>query len=105
MLDFAPRKTLSTRPAARSAARLAAPLALALATALLATPFAATAADAPHPQNVSTAAPAPPAAPAEATPAVPAGHADDKTKQWSVIEKYCFDCHNTTDWAGGIAFD
>jgi len=25
--------------------------------------------------------------------------------RWSVIEKYCFDCHNTTDWAGGAAFD
>jgi len=30
---------------------------------------------------------------------------DEKAKQWGVIEKYCFDCHNTTDWAGGIAFD
>src|SRR3569833_3643771 len=31
--------------------------------------------------------------------------ADEKAEHWAVIEKYCFDCHNTTDWAGGIAFD
>ncbi len=30
---------------------------------------------------------------------------DDAHKRWGVIEKYCFDCHNTTDWAGGAAFD
>src|SRR5689334_3948507 len=37
----------------------------------------------------------------------PFAHAadDEKAKHWAVIEKYCFDCHNTTDWAGGIAFD
>jgi len=32
-------------------------------------------------------------------------HADAAQKHWAVIEKYCFDCHNTTDWAGGVAFD
>ncbi|MEJ0035852.1 MAG: DUF1592 domain-containing protein [Gammaproteobacteria bacterium] len=26
-------------------------------------------------------------------------------KHWDVLGKYCADCHNTTDWAGGIAFD
>ncbi|MEJ0099562.1 MAG: DUF1592 domain-containing protein [Pseudomonadota bacterium] len=31
--------------------------------------------------------------------------ADDTHAQWSQIEKYCFDCHNTTDWAGSVAFD
>jgi hypothetical protein len=25
--------------------------------------------------------------------------------RWAVIEKYCYECHNTTDWAGGAAFD
>ncbi len=30
---------------------------------------------------------------------------DEAHTRWSVIEKYCFDCHNTTDWAGGAAFD
>ncbi len=32
-------------------------------------------------------------------------HADGVRKHWAVIEKYCFECHNTTDWAGGLAFD
>jgi hypothetical protein len=31
--------------------------------------------------------------------------ADDSHTQWSQIERYCFDCHNTTDWAGSVAFD
>ncbi len=25
--------------------------------------------------------------------------------QWHVIENYCFQCHNTEDWAGSVAFD
>ncbi len=29
----------------------------------------------------------------------------DAPGHWSVLEKYCVDCHNTTDWAGGVAFD
>lgn len=31
--------------------------------------------------------------------------ADDAHAQWSQIERYCFDCHNTSDWAGSVAFD
>jgi hypothetical protein len=31
--------------------------------------------------------------------------ADESHSRWGVIEKYCFDCHNTTDWAGGAAFE
>ena len=27
------------------------------------------------------------------------------SSQWSLFEKYCSECHNTTDWAGGVAFD
>src|SRR5262245_13880712 len=23
----------------------------------------------------------------------------------SLLEQYCVECHNTTDWAGGVAFD
>src|SRR5688500_5011483 len=38
-----------------------------------------------------------------ATPA-PAPAADGHA-QWELVEKYCFKCHNTTDWAGGVAFD
>jgi mono/diheme cytochrome c family protein len=26
-------------------------------------------------------------------------------RHWGVIDKYCVECHNTTDWAGGVAFD
>src|SRR5687767_13412338 len=26
-------------------------------------------------------------------------------QHWGLLEKYCFDCHNATDWAGGVAFD
>jgi uncharacterized protein DUF1592/uncharacterized protein DUF1588/uncharacterized protein DUF1585/uncharacterized protein DUF1587/uncharacterized protein DUF1595 len=41
--------------------------------------------------------------------ALPAGvlrAAPENVQQhWSVIEKYCFKCHNTEDWAGSIAFD
>jgi mono/diheme cytochrome c family protein len=64
----------------------------ALVATLLLSPFAVTqAADAPQPRKVSVNA---------------AASTDDaKAQHWSVIEKYCFDCHNTTDWAGGIAFD
>jgi hypothetical protein len=25
--------------------------------------------------------------------------------QWNLIQHYCTDCHNVTDWAGGVAFD
>ncbi len=32
-------------------------------------------------------------------------HDDATSQHWAVIEKYRFECHNTTDWAGGIAFD
>jgi hypothetical protein len=32
-------------------------------------------------------------------------HADEAHERWSVIERYCFECHNTTDWAGSVAFD
>jgi hypothetical protein len=30
---------------------------------------------------------------------------DEAHARWGIIEKYCYDCHNTTDWAGGAAFD
>ncbi|HYP80252.1 MAG TPA: DUF1592 domain-containing protein [Steroidobacteraceae bacterium] len=29
----------------------------------------------------------------------------DTHAQWNLVEKYCFECHNTEDWAGGAAFD
>jgi hypothetical protein len=40
---------------------------------------------------------------ASATPAsTPPG---DAHARWQLVEEYCFKCHNTTDWAGGVAFD
>ncbi len=24
---------------------------------------------------------------------------------WNFLDKYCTNCHNSTDWAGGVAFD
>ena len=41
------------------------------------------------------------AAAGAATPAADDGHA----QQWKLIEEHCFKCHNTDDWAGGVAFD
>ncbi len=43
---------------------------------------------------------------AAATPAsqAPAGQIDAQTR-WDVIDHYCFQCHNATDWAGSVAFD
>jgi hypothetical protein len=38
------------------------------------------------------------AAPASAPP-------DDGHTEWKLVENYCFECHNTTDWAGNVAFD
>jgi len=47
------------------------------------------------------------AAPVAAAPAEPASSppSTEAKKQWSLVENYCFKCHNTDDWAGTIAFD
>src|SRR5215475_3616412 len=37
---------------------------------------------------------------AEPTPAAP-----DPNNKWGFFEQYCEKCHNSTDWAGGVAFD
>ena len=31
--------------------------------------------------------------------------ADSGHEQWQEIERFCFDCHNSEDWAGSVAFD
>jgi hypothetical protein len=31
--------------------------------------------------------------------------ADDTHAQWNQVERLCFGCHNSTDWAGSVAFD
>jgi mono/diheme cytochrome c family protein len=43
------------------------------------------------------------AVPALAQSVAPA--AADAASRWSMLETYCNDCHNATDWAGGVAFD
>lgn len=43
--------------------------------------------------------------PAAAASAPQAAAHGDKTTGWGMFEAYCTECHNTDDWAGGIAFD
>jgi hypothetical protein len=41
-----------------------------------------------------------------ATAASPsAAPADASHGNWKTVQQFCFDCHNTEDWAGGVAFD
>lgn len=40
---------------------------------------------------------------AQETPKSP--HVESVQKNWSLLENYCIECHNTVDWAGGVAFD
>jgi hypothetical protein len=47
---------------------------------------------------------------ATATSAFAAGSSPDPAapvapSHWNVLGKYCEGCHNTEDWAGGVAFD
>ena len=42
---------------------------------------------------------------AQAAGAPASAAAGDAHAQWNLVEKYCFECHNTEDWAGGAAFD
>ncbi|MET0293164.1 MAG: DUF1592 domain-containing protein, partial [Steroidobacteraceae bacterium] len=37
--------------------------------------------------------------------AQPAAAQDEAHARWGVIERYCNECHNATDWAGSVAFD
>jgi len=37
--------------------------------------------------------------------AMPAGQAPSTPRNWPVLDQYCVKCHNTEDWAGGVAFD
>jgi len=40
-----------------------------------------------------------------AAPASSDARPQNHPAEWSVLEKYCFECHNAIDWAGGVAFD
>ncbi len=56
---------------------------------------------APASTQASTAQPAPaPTSSASRPPASPG-----QTPRWELVEDYCVKCHNTSDWAGGVAFD
>jgi hypothetical protein len=46
-------------------------------------------------------------APAASAHSAPAGaaHKDVAEEKWAFLDQYCSKCHNTTDWAGGVAFD
>ncbi len=35
----------------------------------------------------------------------PGGHVAMADKDWAFVDKYCSNCHNSTDWAGGVALD
>jgi hypothetical protein len=60
-------------------------------------------------QDASGTQAAPSAAPAASSPAAPAEgtpnpHAGAPT-EFQFFDQYCSKCHNSTDWAGGVAFD
>jgi hypothetical protein len=45
---------------------------------------------------------------AGSTPAAsgsPSAPSDGAAEKWALLDKYCSKCHNTQDWAGGVAFD
>jgi hypothetical protein len=40
-----------------------------------------------------------------ATAPAAAAAKDPSHGNWNTVQKYCFECHNAEDWAGGVAFD
>jgi len=52
-----------------------------------------------------SAAPAAPAKPAQASVPADAAHSGSEPPEWKFFDQYCGKCHNSTDWAGGVAFD
>ena len=40
-----------------------------------------------------------------AAPAALSAGATQPSDHWAMVDEYCVGCHNTTDWAGKIAFD
>ncbi len=45
------------------------------------------------------------AATSDAKPAAPAATSGAPASHWTFFGQYCAKCHNTEDWAGGVAFD
>jgi hypothetical protein len=90
---------------------------LAVGFALGAGVVAAPAAEPTVPGNAQPGATAAQTAPPASAPAPQAGADSDTAKtqiaaahpdpnnKWGFFEQYCEKCHNSTDWAGGVAFD
>ncbi len=58
--------------------------------------------------SVVAAAPSAPPASIAAPAAAPVNPADGSPHdpaEWAFFDQYCSKCHNSTDWAGGVAFD
>src|SRR3569833_2943353 len=53
----------------------------------------------------STGGPAGPAKPAHTSAPADGAHAGSEPPEWKFFDQYCGKCHNSTDWAGGVAFD
>src|SRR5262245_15354679 len=47
----------------------------------------------------------PTSAPPMSAPPPASSLADEGHTRWQMVENYCVECHNTTDWAGSVAFD
>jgi hypothetical protein len=45
------------------------------------------------------------AAEGSASPTSASPHGQSIEANWKLLEGYCVECHNATDWAGGVAFD
>jgi len=78
-------------------------LQLAGSAGLMALALAASADEAPA--SRTNVANAPAASTASATTGAANPHAKSIEANWKLLEDYCFECHNATDWAGGVAFD
>ena len=84
---------------------------VAVGVAFGASAMAALAAEPPAPNppaatSASQATPAPATtAQADANSAAADTPPFDPNNKWTFFEHYCEKCHNSTDWAGGVAFD
>ena len=88
----------------KKAGIIQAALAAALGVALSGFAASAVAADA-APANAASSVPAAPAAkPTPTSAPADAAHSTD-APEWKFFDQWCGKCHNSTDWAGGVAFD
>jgi len=60
---------------------------------------------APAAAKTEAASNAPEASATHAGPPPATANLSPDEKNWAMIGKYCGDCHNAEDWAGGVAFD